>query len=373
MKTVVSAILLTFCHLSNAQLFNHPDRMALVSSGMECIYSLKADSADYYIKRTESELGKHPAVPMMRALKILWDNIPLVTVDSVFRSFTNELREVIKLSASLDGGRQTHPEAIFFEMSARGLLAEYYADDGHYMKALGEAGKAYDLVKKGFELSEEIPEFLLTTGVYNYFREKYPEKYPTFKPLLWFFRGGDVKLGLQQIDEATRKAVLTNVEAHVYMAYIYLRYEYEPAKAQKYLWSLTHRYPKNLYMKTKLLESLVVGEDIKKASEQMIKDLKKSNRPYYIMAGDVFQGMYFEKVKGDHEAAITAYRSTIGFWQRIPDYGEFYRDLAYLGLGRIYLSRQDNERAKHNLQQVVDKTESDSLKKEAKTLLSSLE
>ncbi|MFY0606026.1 MAG: hypothetical protein JXR10_04885 [Cyclobacteriaceae bacterium] len=373
MKTVVTAILLIFGHLTHAQLFDHPERMSLVSSGVHNIYNLNKDSAQYYISRVEAELGKHPAVPMMRALKVLWENIPLVTVDSVFKTFSGELREVIKLSATLDGGRQTHPEAIFFEMSARGLLAEYYADEGHYMKAIGEAGKAYDLVKKGFELSDKIPEFLLTTGVYNYFREKYPEKYPAFKPLLWFFRGGDVKLGLKQIDEATKKAVLTNVEAHVYMAYIYLRYEYEPAKAQKYLWSLTREYPQNLYMKTKLLESLLTGEDIRQAPLQMINDLKLSKRPYYKLAGASFQGIYLEKVEQNSQAAIASYQATIEYWKSIPDYGEFYRDLAYLGLGRVYLQRKESDLARANLEWVIDESDAESLIKEAEMLLDSLE
>jgi len=293
----------------------------------------------------------------------------LVTVDSVFKSFSYQLREAIKLCAYLDGGRQTHPEAIFFEMSARGLLAEYYADEGHYMKAIGEAGKAYDLVKKGFELSNEIPEFLLTTGVYNYFREKYPEKHPAFKPLLWFFRGGDVKLGLQQIDEATQKAVLTNVEAHVYMSYIYLRYEFEPEKARKYLWSLTKTYPNNPYMKAKLLEAHAKADDIRLVDIDMIKYLKTYERSYYQMAGRSFMGLHLEKVAQDDDKAMMSYASAISMGKALPDHGEYYRDLSHLGLARIYFRMSDKKNATYHAEQIVEFSESEYFISEAEKLL----
>lgn len=373
MKTVIIAILLLLCQAARAQLFDNPDNMKLVQRGIYHIYNVQEDSANIYIEKIAARLPKHPAIPMMRALNVLWANIPLVTIDSVFKTFSGHLRESIRLSALLDGGRQTHPEAIFFEMSARGLLAEYYADDGHYMKALSEAGKAYDLVKKGFELSEEVPEFLLTTGVYNYFREKYPEKYPVYKPLLWFFRSGDVDLGLRQIELATKKAVLTNVEAHVYMAYIYLRYEYEPRKAQSYLWKLTREYPRNLYIKSKLLESLTPGDDFANAPKGYIRELVASDRPYYQMAGLVFRGLHYEKVELDPQAAIMQYKKGISVGQSIMGHGTLYRSMAYLGLGRIYHKLDKKEDARYHLEKVVEISESEALVEQAEALLDELD
>jgi len=372
LKTVIIATLLFICQVSYAQLFDNPVNMQLVQKGVYFIYNVEEDSADVYIEKVEARLPKHPTVPMMRALKVLWANIPLVTVDSVFKVFSGHLRETIRLAAYLDGGRQTHPEAIFFEMAARGLLAEYFADDGHYMKALSEASKAYDLIKKGFDLSEEIPEFLLTTGVYNYFREKYPEKYPVYRPLLWFFRSGDVELGIQQINEATQKAVLTRVEAYVYMSYIYLRYEYQPQKAQSYLWELTKAYPNNLYIKAKLLESLTPKNDFVQAPVPVIKELSNSDRPYYQMAGASFMGIYHEKVKGQPDKALNDYQKALRVGQEIPGHGTYYRTLAYLGLGRVYAKKGMKGQAEYNLRKVLESGESDDLLSEARDLLDQL-
>ena len=367
------AILFFISQTAYSQLFDNPSNVKLVSRCVDYIYNVQPDSADRLIKEIENRLPNHPAVPMLRGLNTLWTNIPVVTVDSVFDDFSNHLRETIRLANRLDGGRQEHPEAIFFEMSARGLLAEYYADDGHYMKALSEAGKAYDLVKSGFELSDEVPDFLMTTGVYNYFREKYPEKYPVYKPLLWFFRSGDIELGLRQLEDATQKAVLTRVEAYVYLAYIYLRYEYEPKKAQKYMWYLTKAYPNNLYMKSKLLESLTSDQDFKQAPYNYIEELISSDRPYYSMAGRAFQGLYYELVKKDFTSAIEAFKSGIAVGTDIKGHGTYYRSMSYLGLGRIYVTQGKKEAAIYNLEKAIEVSESEVIDREAKELLDGLE
>ncbi len=351
--------------MADAQLFDRPDRMKLVSKGVDYIYNVQPDSADIWIEKVEQEMPDHPVVPMMRALNVLWQNIPLVTLDTVFKEFSGHLRETVRKAYKLDDGDQTHPEAIFFEMAARGLLAEYYADDDHYMKALAEASKAYDLIKKGFDLSDEIPEFLLTTGVYNYFREKYPERHPVYKPLLWFFRSGDIELGLAQIKEATRKAVLSKVEAYVYLAYIYLRYEYNPKAAQTYLFTLHKNYPNNYYISTKLLESLTAEDDFKKAPVTLMDSLRASDRPYYQMAGEAFYGLYMERIKKSDTLAIQHYRASLSAGAEILGHGEYYRGLAYLGMGRIYSQQEKKDRAIFNLEKAITETDSEEIQREA--------
>ncbi|WP_170147902.1 tetratricopeptide repeat protein [Marinoscillum furvescens] len=372
LKSGLTAIFLSVVLHAQAQLFDSPKNIALVRTGIDYIYNIQPDSAELYIVKLEHKLPNHPCVPMLRALNVLWTHIPVVSVDSVFRDFSQHLRECIRLSAHLDGGRQEHPEAIFFEMSARGLLAEYYADAGQYMKALSEAGKAYDLIKSGFELTDQVPDFLLTTGVYNYFREKYPEKHPVYKPLLWFFRAGDVELGLAQITAATERALLTQVEAYVYLAYIYLRYEYKPEKAQRFLWELAKKYPNNFYIKAKLLESLTPKGDFEEAPMEYIKELKQSDRPYYQLAGNSFYGLYLEQVTLEVGRAADFYRKALASGSQIVGHGTYYKSLAHLGLGRIAAKQGDTAEAEYHYEQVLEITETDTFRKKAERLLKML-
>ena len=124
------------------------------------------------------------------------------------------------------------------------------------MKAVGEASRAYTLLKRGFDLTDQYPEFLFASGIYNYFREAYPRINPFVKPFIWFFRSGDIEKGINQLKEAAGNTVLSRVEAHMYLGYIFLRYEENPKEAQSYMFQLMNEYPENPYIQCKYLESL---------------------------------------------------------------------------------------------------------------------
>ncbi|MEM9053098.1 MAG: hypothetical protein AAGC47_13680, partial [Bacteroidota bacterium] len=228
---IAQLVLLSFKAHAQYPLFDNEDNIALVKKGSAYIYNQQPDSAAIIIKEIEQTLPGHPVVYMMKALSLSWSVFPMKVDLPEFPAHEELLRQSIDAARERLDDDDEDIEGIFFEMTARGLLAEYYADDGNYLKALGEARKTYGHMKSGFDLIEKCPEFYLTTGIYNYFREKYPQKHPIYKPFLWFFRTGDIELGLEQIHQATETAVLSNVEAHLYLSYIYLRYEMKPEKA----------------------------------------------------------------------------------------------------------------------------------------------
>ncbi len=283
----------------------------------------------------------------------------------------DQLFYAIELAESRDPDLE-EPEMVFFAMASHGLLAEYYADQGYNLRAVGEANKAYGLMKKGFKIVDTHPEFLFTTGLYNYFREKYPEKHPIYKPLLWFFRSGDIELGLQQLEKACEVSILTQVEAYVYLSYIYLRYEYKPEKAQEYLGQIIEMYPNNFYAKGKYLESLANPGDFKNAPIEVIYSLMKHDNPYYKLAGYVFLGYYEEIVILSDEKAEFAYRRGLEYGDEIEHHGEYFKGLGYLGLGRLLAQKGAHEEAKRNLNLAVKFAETSQIRKEAKELLSEL-
>ncbi len=341
--------------------------MALAQKGGDFIYNLQRDSAEHYLQLITTEMGEHPIVPLMEGVHLLWSHLPALQ-DSVFNIFLSKMQQTVDKSAKLPGDVESNAEALFFELAARGLMAEYYADRDEYMKALGEANKAYKLVKLGFEKTDEINEFLFTTGLYNYFREKYPQIYPVYKPFVWIFKSGDQELGLRQLDEATRNTIISRIEAHIYISYIYLRYEDTPEKAQEYLSYLVRQYPNNLYLLTKFMESMRGDEFLTKVSLKDIKKLEESQRPYFKMAGNVFKGLYEEKVVGDTRKAFTSYSKAIEFGKLLPTRGEFYKSVAYLGMGRvIHPSRPQT--AKVYLNKALEFAETKDVKKEARQLL----
>lgn len=354
----------------HAQVFEPGEVQDLVKKGTDHIYNATPDSAEFYIAKAEVFIPDHPVIPLMRAMTILWANIPTISEES-FLQMEIHLDSAIYLAKERDPDLED-PEMIFFAMASYGLLAEYYADQDHTMKAVGEANRAYGLMKKGFKIVDERPEFLLTTGLYNYFREKYPERHPIYKPLLWFFRSGDKKLGLEQLERACTESFLTRVEAHVYLSYIYLRYEFDPKIAQTYLSELCELYPNNYYAKAKYLESLANPEDFKDVPIDVIYSLITHENSYYKLAGYVYLGYFEETVVKNREKAEYAYRLGLQYGNEIPDHGEFFKSFGYLGLGRVLIEKNEKEEAKDLLSLSVKFAETDQVKSEAKKLLSDL-
>ncbi len=363
--------MLCFAALSiSAQVFENDTVKSLVKRGADHIYNADPDSASFYIELIDRELPDHPVVPLMRAMTLLWSNIPTIT-EELFHQMQDQLFYSIELAESRDPDLE-EPEMIFFAMASHGLLAEYYADQDYNLRAVGEANKAYGLMKKGFRIVDTHPEFLFTTGLYNYFREKYPEKHPIYKPLLWFFRSGDIELGLEQLEKACEVSILTQVEAYVYLSYIYLRYEYKPEKAQEYLGQIIKMYPNNFYAKGKYLESLANAEDFKRAPIEVIYSLMMHENPYYKLAGYVFLGYFEEIVIGSNEKAEFAYRRGLEFGDELDHHGEYFKGLGYLGLGRLLVLKGEAVEAKRVLNLAIKFAETSQIRKEARELLSEL-
>ncbi len=370
MKNIfTTVILLAALHLP-AQVFEPGPIQDLVKKGTDHIYNAAPDSAEYYIAKAEVYIPNHPVIPLMRAMTMLWSNIPTIS-EELFSKMEVQLDSAIFLAKERDPDLE-EPEMIFFAMASYGLLAEYYADQDYTMKAVGEANRAYGLMKKGFEIVDEHPEFLLTTGLYNYFREKYPERHPIYKPLLWFFRSGNMELGLKQLELACTESFLTRVEAHVYLSYIYLRYEFDPKVAQKYLSELCTLYPNNYYAKAKYLESLANPTDFKNVPIDVIYSLITHESPYYKLAGYVFLGYFEEKIVKNEEKAEYAYRLGLEYGQELPDHGEYFKSFGYLGLGRVLVNKNEKEEAKGLLNLSLKYAETEQVETEAKTLLSKL-
>ena len=337
---------------------------------MQIIFTMPIWIAYFYANEVEKIIPEHPVVPLMRAIALLWSHIPTISAQT-FAEMESKLDSAILLARNQDPELE-NPEMIFFAMSAHGLLAEYYADQDYTMKAVSEASRAYGLLKRGFDLVDEYPEFLFTTGLYNYFREKYPEKHPIYKPLLWFFRNGDKQLGLRQLEMAIEKSFITRVEAYVYLSYIHLRYEYKPKKAQEYLSRLCKLYPNNYYAKAKYLESLANPDDFVEVPLSMIYSLITNENPYYKLAGYVFLGYYEEVVIENQAKAEYAYRKGLDYGAQLPDHGEYFKSFGYLGLGRLLVLKEKNEEAEEALNNSLKFAETEQVISEAKVLLSKI-
>jgi hypothetical protein len=241
-------------------------------------------------------------------------------------------------------------------------------DNGNNMKALKEAKNAYAYIKMGFDLVEKFPEFYFPSGIYNYYRVKYPEEHPFFKPFLWFFRDGDKEEGLNMLKTGAEKAIFTKAECLTYLCHIYLRYENNPNTALPYARKLHIRYPQNLNFTALYIENLLWMSEYTVAIPR-IEELRAGALPLYRYVGEVFYGVYLEKflidLKGARDAYLRAEQMGLEENVTIPH----YESILNLGLGRINQKMGNEDTAKSYFKKAAKYAEYSMIKDEANALI----
>lgn len=335
MKKIFVLVMLSFCIFfkSNAQILNDANTRQLISLGLDKMYSYDfKESADVFLK-VKAKYPQHPVFYTLMAIQTELQYFPLKDYPNQQKVYLAYLSQSRALAEAMLDKNEEDIEANFFELATLGYLAAYDADNQEFMKAVGVAKKAYSHLKKGLELTDKQPEFLYSSGIYNYYRIEYPETHPVIKSVIWMFADGNKKLGLQQLDLATKKTIFVKTEAAFYAGYVYMKYEANPAKALYYNSMLSEKYPENLLFQMQRMDFLTALGKYDAADEIADKILKQKGVMFQC-AGTIFKGLIAEKDKKDDKLAEMILQKGV----KMPYDERFTKDfhgLAYMALARI--------------------------------------
>lgn len=347
MKLVLSFLLFVIT-ISNSvsQEFILDDSLLMdrMNRTLDLIYNFEFDEAYLEIDTLENKLGDHPANHLLRSMVLYWRERPFKVETEPYLEYMKELETAIVLATPFQENENLREEGIFYIMAAYGLLADFYNSVGHRMKAVGSAKKAYNSLKEGFELKEKFPDFYFSSGVYNYYREKFPELHPFYKAFLWVFMNGDMELGLEQIKVATGKGVFMQREALIYLFHIYLRYENKPDLALPYSQVLVERFPGNYRFKCLYIESMIYNST-DSISKELLDSLINHDDQFYQLTGNLFSGLISEQ-QDKIEAARYYLRIALEKYEEMGRDDGHYLSLIYTGMARLAIDQDDNETAR---------------------------
>lgn len=325
----------------------------LIEQALQHLYNTEIEEAARLAEHINQLAPGHPVYPMLRALAIRAAYFPIDTDSREFASMKEHLYETLEKSEDMLEEDKNQPEANFFALASYGLLAMYENQDSNYFKASGLAKEAYKYLKRGFELKEKYPEFYFSTGLYNYYREKYPELHPVYRPFTWFFKSGNMELGLEQMERSSRESVFMQAEALDYLTHIYLRYESKPDSSIKFARSLIEQYPENLHFITLYIDASIASEKFQGLNPYIAR-LRRNDRPYYKMLGELFMAMTLEKKENKWQASEEYYKKSLTTGKGLKsDKVENYRSYAYAGLARIALHEKKYDQAEKLYQQAL--------------------
>lgn len=308
------------------------------------LYDWKFDSALVYIDAVKENYANHPASPFLEAMILYWQNVPKPLTDSTYQKHLELINRSIEITEQMLDEDDDNIEAIFFNLTGRGILMRYYAAVGKKMKAVGEARKVYRYTKKARSFKDEFPEFYFMVGLYDYFREAYPEKYPLYKPFAWFFESGDKEQGLTELEYAANHGVFSVPEALSYLAYINDKYEQNPSKSLEYLDRLGELYPNNLWFQISYIKVLIKMEKFDLAKVELEDFKSKSPQGFYKALANLFEGQIAELRFQNFEKAFALYtiaEQGLSEFTTLYYVEEFTRRL-YEAFMRYYTLKEDN-------------------------------
>ncbi|MCE1164410.1 MAG: hypothetical protein LWX07_03295 [Bacteroidetes bacterium] len=327
------------------------------------IYSCDFDSSSILIN---SYISSRPAAPQGYFFDVLssWWKINIDRkndkLDDEFNSKVNKAVDVC------DGILDKNPDdfnALFYKGGALGYRGLLKSLRESWLSAADDGKQALNLMDRALEINPGNKEALLGVGIYNYFAEYVPLKYPFLKPLLIIFPKGDKVKGLAQIKEAAQNSKIAAYEAHYIIAYLDVAYERNFTEGETYASYLFNLFPSNPVFE-RLLYNCYVG--LGKYSNALdgwtaVRNKNKSgvtgyNNDAVLRESDYYLALSMLK-QGNVDMTDDYINELIYLNDKLDKDDTSFKVFTYLMLGMKYDAAGDRGKATDNYKKVLDMKE----------------
>ncbi len=353
LRFTIYLLLTSFLIHAQKSILSKPEILKEIEVELDRLYNFNFDSAWQFENKLETSYPKSPLPPLFTATKMYWQYFPITPNSPYHNAFVQNIDLSIGKSEKMLSNDKNNSEAAFLNLMARLLIMQYYSDNHESSQVLPHVRRAYAMVRKGFDLTNTITDFNFSTGLYNYYREAYPEKHPVYKPVAYFFRKGDKSLGIKQLEHNWKHGVFLDAESLSFLVFISLNFEENYKKSARYTRELYKSYPDNPLYISYRIRTLLLLERYHRA-EQLIEELesKSDGNDFFRMMVKVYQGIVEEKKNKNPEFAEKLYLEAIELGKNYQPFANDRISYAYFGLSRIYentnpkKSKEYRERAK---------------------------
>ncbi|UBM60150.1 tetratricopeptide repeat protein [Marinilongibacter aquaticus] len=247
------------------------------------MYNFKFHEAEVEFKWLLVKYRNHPIGHFLLGLNDWWRIVPDTGIKLYDNSIHEHMDKTIDLAEGMLDRNPKSKEAAFFIAAAYAFKGRLYSERESWVKAAWAGKQALKYLEKSRGDENINPELLFGDGVYNYYSKWIQENYKSLRPLLTFFRKGNKKLGIQQLEEVAQNAFYTRMEARYFLMQIY-SLEGEHTKSLRMAQMMHSLYPDNPFFHRYVARGLFVsGRTVE--TEKVAKELLEN-----IAAGKVGYG-----------------------------------------------------------------------------------
>ncbi len=234
------------------------DADALITAGTNHIYNTQFDSATACFQKVNKLYPNYPAGYFMEAMVDWWRMQIDQRNKSYGEQFLQKVDKVVDICDRMLDSNAYDIAGLFFKGGILGYRGRYYASNQSWLKATNDAREALDILIKCNQLAPSNYDIMLGTGIYNYFADALPNKYPALKPIMLFLPSGDKKLGVLQLEAASKRARYAAVEAKVVLQMVYgNQFEHSTTDYLRLSSELYLSYPRNAFFHRKYASALL--------------------------------------------------------------------------------------------------------------------
>jgi hypothetical protein len=315
----------------------------LLKRGVDDIYNFRFDDARDISQKLYQSFPEHPVVFLFNGMIKYWENYPLIPSSPVSGSYENDMTSCIRVCEETNNPPD-YAEYLLSNLGARGMLLMYYADNNLSEKVIPLTKSTYRYLRQSFGYTFVYPDFYFFTGLYNYYREAYPDAHPIYKMLAFLFPKGDRTRGLEEMQTASRLSIMLKGETSSFLSYIYISFENDYQQAFIYSESRHLLYPANLAYLADYIKTLLLLKRYDDAEIIIGSSDGEVGNSYFQAQLSIFNGILQEKKYHDYAQAKKYYSKGIGDLSAFGYYGNEYTAYAFFGLSRI----SDIDNQKHN-------------------------
>jgi len=320
--------------VSNAQVLKDTATFRLMREGIDYIYNMQFDEATAIYNKIVEIYPQHPIVYVYKGLITYWEHYPITPYSPEKASFESDMLHAIELIEEKTD-HKSDPEYLLSSIGARGLLLLFYADNDLTRDVISMASGTYQYVKEAFNHTGSYADFYFVTGLYNYYREAYPEAHPVYKPLAMLFPKGDKVKGLKEMQYAAKNAIVLKAESYAFLSGIYISFENDFQQAYQFSRALHELYPGNVQYMATYLKNLLLVKRYAEAESLIRSSQEGYNNHYFHAQLSILNGIVQEKKHHNLRQAEYFYEKGIREIEPYGTFGSEFAAYAYYGLSRL--------------------------------------
>ncbi|MDX1903923.1 MAG: hypothetical protein SFU27_07175 [Thermonemataceae bacterium] len=333
---------------------------AELADALDNMYNFQFGEAEKEFLQIRKRYPQHPLPYFIMGLSNWWKMMPNTDTETFDEAFLAYMDTTVTKAELLYKANPKNIEAAFFLSAAYGFKGRLYSDRQSWFKAASAGRNALKYLRRGKQVSDLSPEFMFGDALFNYYAVWIPENYPMLAPIVATFPKGDKKLGLQQLEEVSRKAFYTRIMANYFLIFVYngegKTYMVAPVAKKMY-----ENYPENPYFhRINTISTFFMGNhgEAEKLALRILDNIEKKKFGYEAISGRfatyVLAQIYINK---DVEKAKSYFEKTIYFAESIEAYDSGYYHTALEWLYNHYRLKKDLKKAEIYLEKLAKHAE----------------